>query len=65
MIHMDARGPSPYLSIEGYRFYIAFMGDFTKYTWIYPLQLKFEVATICLQFHRMIERQFDTKVKCF
>ena len=41
------------------------MDDFTRHTWIYPLHLKPEVATICLQFHRMIERKFGTKVKCF
>ena len=65
VIHMDVWGPAPYLSIEGYRFYIAFVDDFTRYTWIYPLHLKYEAATTCLQFHSMIERQFDTKVKCF
>ena len=63
--HMDVWGPTSYLSIEGYRFYITFVDDFTRYTWIYPFHLKSETATICLQFHRMIERQFDTKVKCF
>ena len=65
VIHMDVWGPAPYLSIEGYRFYIAFVDDFPRYTWIYPLHLKSKAATICLQFHRMIERHFDTKVKCF
>ena len=41
------------------------MDDFTRYTLIYPLHLKSEAATICFLFRRMIERQFDTKVKCF
>ena len=31
---------------------------------MYPLRLKSEAAAICMQFLKMVERQFDIKVKC-
>ena len=64
VVHTDVWGPAPLLSIEGYRFYIGFVDDFTGYTWVYPLRLKSEAAAICMKFLKMVERQFDIKVKC-
>ena len=39
VIHMDVWGLAPYISIEGYRFYIAFVDDLTRCTRIYPLKI--------------------------
>ena len=40
LIHTDLWGPSPILSRVGYVYYISFVDDFSRYTWIYPLKLK-------------------------
>ena len=64
MLHTDNRGHAPLPSIEGYRYYIALVDDFIRYTWVYPLRLKSEAATIYMQFIIMVKRQFGTKVKC-
>ena len=37
IIHSDVWGPAPFLSIDGYRYYISFVDDYNKYTWIFPL----------------------------
>ena len=64
VIDSDVWGPSPYLSPEGYRYYIFFVDDFTCYTWIFPLRLKSEVVGMFQYFNKMIERQFNAKIKC-
>lgn len=38
LIHTDLWGRSPILSYEGYKYYIFFMDDHTKFTWLYPLK---------------------------
>ncbi|KAM1263553.1 hypothetical protein ACFX2G_029156 [Malus domestica] len=36
LLHCDVWGPSPVLSVTGYRFYLLIVDEFTKYTWICP-----------------------------
>ena len=64
VVHIDVWDPAPLLSIEGYRYYVAFVDDFTRYTWIYPLRLKSEVVSVFEYFNTMVERQFTTQIKC-
>ena len=40
LIHTDLWGPSPTVSRDGYKYYISFVDDYTRYSWIYPLKLK-------------------------
>ena len=42
LIHTDLWGPSLVISRKGFRYYISFVDDFTRYTWIYSLKLKSE-----------------------
>ncbi|KAL6999956.1 hypothetical protein U1Q18_052367 [Sarracenia purpurea var. burkii] len=30
------RGPSPITSVSGYRYYVSFVDDFTRFTWLFP-----------------------------
>ena len=36
-IHANIWGATPINSIIGYKYYIHFLDDYTRYTWIYPL----------------------------
>lgn len=63
IIHTDMWGPSSVLSLDGFRFYLLIVDEFTRYTWIYPLHAKSEVASVLTQFITLVERQFSTKVK--
>lgn len=40
LVHTDLWGPFPVLSSNGYRYYIAFLDDYSRYTWIFPLTSK-------------------------
>ena len=42
-----------------------FVDDFSRFTWLYPLKRKLEVPIIFVQFQKMVENQFDWKIKIF
>ena len=42
IVYADLWGPAPILTSEGYRYYIAFLDDHTRFTWLYPLKTKDE-----------------------
>lgn len=46
LIHTYLWGPSSVLSRDGYTYYISFIDDFSRYTWIYPLKLKPEALSV-------------------
>ena len=43
IVYTDVWGPAPLLSNEGYKYYVHFIDDYCRYTWIYPLKGKSEV----------------------
>jgi hypothetical protein len=47
---MNVRGPMKTSSLNGSKFYIAFIDDYTRMCWIYFIKLKFEVAEIFRKF---------------
>ena len=55
LIHLDIWRASPANSTVGYRCYIHFLDDYTRYTRIYPLKFKSEVFSVFKQFKVLIE----------
>ena len=64
IVHSDVWGPAPLLSNEGYKYYVHFIDDYSRYTWVYPLQTKSEFKIAFIQFHSMAERLFNKKLVC-
>jgi histone deacetylase 1/2 len=62
LIHSDVWGPAP-PSVGGFRYYISFIDDFTKFTWIYLMVDRTDVQRIFVQFKNHVERLLDTKIK--
>lgn len=62
LIHTDI-WTSPVHSVSGLKYYVIFIDDCSWFSWIYPLQLKFEVLTKFIQFKLLVENQFFTKIK--
>src|SRR3954471_18438929 len=58
-------GPSPVSSISGYSYYICFIDDFSRYTWVYLLRHKSEVFQEYTDFTNMIQTQFQKRIKIF
>jgi hypothetical protein len=62
LVFSDVWGPAPTF-VGGYKYYISFIDDFSKFSWIYLLHNRSEVAQIFLQFQAHVERLLETKIK--
>lgn len=62
IVHIDILGHSSTIYVEGFKCYLVIVDDFTRYSCIYPMKLKSEVATMFPQFIALVERQFNSKV---
>ncbi|XP_028092800.1 uncharacterized protein LOC114292993 [Camellia sinensis] len=58
LIHSDVWGP--YASSFGYKYYVLFVDDFSRFTWLYPLAYKSEVCAKFMEFKAYVEIQFAT-----
>ena len=64
-IHSDLWGPAPTVSSQKFQYYVIFIDDFTRYTWLYPLKYKSEFYSCFLKFQAFAENHFDRKIKTF
>ena len=56
-------GPPHVPSKDGFRYYVYFIDDFSRYTWIYPLKAKDQAFGIFLHFKIKVELQLRTSIK--
>ncbi|KAH9779268.1 retrovirus-related pol polyprotein from transposon RE1 [Citrus sinensis] len=64
LLHTDLWGPSPTPSIQGYKYYVSFVDDFTRFTWIFPLKTKADTFQVFKIFKAQVEKQLDKPIKC-
>ena len=55
-IHCDLWGPAPVESSQHMKYYVIFVDDHSRYTWIYPLKKKSEFFEVFLKFQKMVEK---------
>ena len=65
LIHSDVWGPSPISTPGGSHYFVIFVDDFSRYTWIYLFKNRFELYQIYRDFTKMIETQFSKPIKVF
>lgn len=63
LIHSDVWGPSPVAHISGIRWFVIFVDDCTRMTWLYLMKHKDEVFNIFTTFHAMINTQYGATIK--
>ena len=61
LIFSDVWGPAPQ-SVGRYQYYVSFIDDFSKFTWIYLLRNRSEVFQVFLNFQQHVERLFNRKI---
>jgi hypothetical protein len=61
LIYSDVWGLAP-ISFGRYIFYVSFIDDYSKYTWIYLLKKKYDVFSVLQDFQRLVERKFNKKI---
>ena len=61
LIFSDVWGPAP-ISVGKHAYYVSFIDDFSKYTWIYLLKKRSDVFQVFHNFQALVERKFDSKI---
>jgi len=62
LIHSDV-WTSPITSVGGCKFYVLFIDDFSRFTWLFPLKQKSEVFNSFVRFKSLVENQFSSTIK--
>jgi transposase InsO family protein len=65
LVHSDVWGPAPIPTMGGSRYFVIFVDDYSRYTWLYLLQNRFELPKIYSEFQRMVQTQFSRNIKFF
>ncbi|KAJ1685430.1 hypothetical protein LUZ63_016820 [Rhynchospora breviuscula] len=63
LLHADVWGPAPVVTNNGFRYYVVFVDDFTKFAWIFFLQSKDEVLQVFSTFKLQVENLLSSTIK--
>eukprot|EP00253_Pinus_taeda_P013052 PITA_13052 len=63
LIHSDVSGRMSHVSLSGYEYYVLFIDDHARRTWIYFLKTKSEVFKRFQEFRALVETQTGQKIK--
>lgn len=61
-VHCDLWGPSPVVSVQGFKYYAIIVDHFSRFCWFYPLRQKSEFLQIFIMWQSMVEKQLNQKV---
>jgi IS30 family transposase len=63
LIHSDVWGPSRVHNITGSRWFVTFIDDHTRVTWVFLMKEKSEVGRIFEIYHKMVQTQFQSNIQ--
>nr|KYP63246.1 Retrovirus-related Pol polyprotein from transposon TNT 1-94 [Cajanus cajan] len=63
LIHTDVWGPSIVPNVSGARWFLTFIDDCTRVTWVFLLKQKSEVSYVVQRFFSMVKNQFGVSIK--
>eukprot|EP00253_Pinus_taeda_P025599 PITA_25599 len=63
LVHSDLSDMLPVTSLRGYLYYVVFVDDFSRKTWIYFLKKKDEIFSWFRAFKALVENQTGKKIK--
>jgi len=46
IIHLDLQGPTPIITTAGFRWFVTFIDECTRVTWVYVLKYKNDILFI-------------------
>ena len=62
LVHSHLCDPLLVVSFYGYKYFLTFIDDFSRRTWVYFLKLKSEVFNIFLAFKAFIEKEYGHQI---
>ena len=65
IIHSTVCGSMSSNSLSGYVYYVSFIDDFSRNTWIYFLKIKDEIFSKFKEFKALIENHTEKKINTF
>ncbi|KAJ0433138.1 putative RNA-directed DNA polymerase [Helianthus annuus] len=65
IVHSDVWGPSPVSTKGGSIYYVSFIDDYTRYSWVYLMKRKSDFFDIYKDFRACIKTQHSAVIKCF
>nr|GEZ20003.1 hypothetical protein [Tanacetum cinerariifolium] len=63
LLHMDLCGPMRVASINGKRYVLVIIDDYSRYTWTHFLRSKDETPEVLINFLRLVQRGLQAQVK--
>ena len=63
IIHSDVWGITPVISHTQFKYFVTFIDDHSRFTWVYFLHTKSEVFDAFQKFMVYVEKQFSTSLK--
>jgi transposase InsO family protein len=63
LIHSNVCGPMSSPSLSGYKYYVTFIDDHSRKTWIYFMKTKDEVFSRFQEFKALVENQIGRKIR--
>ena len=64
LLHTYLRGPTQVRSLSGSRYYITFIDDATRKTWVYYIKKKYDVFATFKKWKYLVENEAGKRLKC-
>ena len=64
VVHLDVWGPTQIATFGGCRYYVTFVDDFSRHSWIYPMSEKSEVFGRFQRFKNKVEKDTSRHIQC-
>ena len=59
LVHFDVWGQCPVVSRTGHKYFVTFVDDFSRMTWIYFMKSRTEVLTHFCAFYAEVKTQYN------
>ena len=56
---------SPICSHHGCKYYVSFINDYSRFTWIYPMKQKYKIYGLFITFQNLVENLINYKIRMF
>ncbi|KAM1895745.1 hypothetical protein ACFX13_044458 [Malus domestica] len=63
IVHFDVWGPSKIATLGGAHWFVTFIDDCTRMTWVILLKSKSEVSSAFQKFHKMVDVQYNRNIQ--